>query len=38
VPEDDIHGMVKALLVPLREQLGQPFYEDRLVVAWRLRR
>jgi len=37
VPEDDPKGMVDAMVPALRAQLKEPFYEDDLVIAWKLR-
>ncbi len=37
VPEDDPKGRAKALMEPLRDQLGAPIFEDQVVVAWKLR-
>jgi hypothetical protein len=37
VPEDDPKGMADAMIPALRTQLKQPYYEDELVIAWKLR-
>jgi hypothetical protein len=37
VPEDNPKGMAEMMIPALRKQLGEPFFEDPVVVAWKLR-
>jgi hypothetical protein len=34
---EDLTGMAQALIPPLEQQLGEPFYEDEMVVVWKLK-